>query len=333
MGYNIRFAEKDDTDAIMDFIDKFWRKGHILSRDKVLFTWQYAGNDNKLNIVLGTGEQGDIQGMLGFVPYDDTDNKDISLALWKANPSTGFLGVKLIKYLMDNEPYRGIICPGINPGTTSKIYEHVGMSFGVMTQWYRLADREKYHIAKVADNSIPQYEKCDPANTLFQIHSIDQLKEVFDLDSDEYRAGIPYKSALYIEHRYFSHPIYKYSMYGWGPDGEKAETVFSVRVQECNGARALRIIDCIGKVENLAYATEALDGLLDELDCEYMDVYETGVKDEYFIRGGWRKVEEGGNVIPDYFSPFEQRKVDIYYSSGSSTAIMFKGDGDQDRPN
>ena len=61
--------------------------------------------------------------------------------------------------------------------------------------------------------------------------------------------------------------------------------------------------------------------------------YETGINDDIFYSAGWRKVEEEGNIIPDYFSPFEHRKVDIFYATSKADAVLFKGDGDQDRPN
>ena len=33
----IRFAEKDDITAIMAFIDRYWKKDHILARDRDFF--------------------------------------------------------------------------------------------------------------------------------------------------------------------------------------------------------------------------------------------------------------------------------------------------------
>ena len=106
-----------------------------------------------------------------------------------------------------------------------------------------------------------------------------------------------------------------------------------MRVQECNGSKALRLIDCIGEANNLRIITSSIDALLDKMNCEYIDCYEAGLNEEIMTSAGWKKVEEAGNIIPDYFAPFEHRKVDIQYSSSSPSAVLFKGDGDQDRPN
>ena len=37
----IRFAKADDIPDIMCFIEKYWRKNHIMSRDRRLFEFQH----------------------------------------------------------------------------------------------------------------------------------------------------------------------------------------------------------------------------------------------------------------------------------------------------
>ena len=336
MEYVIRFATKKDTDSIMSFIDKYWRKDHILSRDRQLFEWQYGSSTDRLNIVIGIDDTGALQGMLGFVPYDDTDSKDIALALWKANPSTGFLGIKLAKYLMDNEPHREVVCPGINLETTSKIYEYLGMHVGTMTQWYRLAMRDTYMVAKVIDDTIPPYYRSDKHIIAKKIDDIKELQMWLELSNNEaYQNAIPFKSISYLQKRYFEHHSYQYLPYAFKFDEDVDDfgIVIVFRIQECNGSKALRMIDCIGNIEKLKYITPCIDDLLVSMDCEYVDFYEAGVDNKIMEDSGFRKVEEMGNIIPNYFAPFEQRKVDIHFSTSQLSAILFKGDGDQDRPN
>ena len=333
MGYSVRFATTADTNSIMNFIDECWRKNHILSRDRELFEWQYGGATERLNIVIGLDENEKIQGMLGFVPYDETDNKDIALALWKANPSTGFLGLKLIQYLIDNEPHREIVCPGINLKTTSKIYEHIGMHVGTMNHWYRLAKKTRYIIAKVSDDIIPSYYSSEKKLTFKFIENVEELASYYNQNDNGYNNCIPLKSILYIKKRYFNHPRYNYIPYVIINESDGSNTILFLRIQECNGARVLRLIDVIGRISNLRYITAELDDLLVKTDSEYIDCYEAGFEEKMMEESGWRKVKEDGNIIPEYFSPFEQRKVDIHYSTSSVSAVLLKGDGDQDRPN
>lgn len=334
MEYTIRFATKLDVDNIMEFIGKYWRKNHILSYDKKLFEWQYGGESEKLNIVIGLDDANAIQGMLGFIPYAETDNKDIALALWKANPSTGFLGVRLIRYLMDEEPHREIVCPGINLKTTSKIYELLGMHVGTMTQWYRLSKRESYVIAKVIDDRIPTYHTSEKRIVFERINDFESLEASISYNNSSfYKEEVPFKSLSYINKRYFKHPRYNYIPFLVNNYSDGSSTLLIFRTQEFNGSQALRLIDCIGDINNLRYITIELDNLLDRTNCEYVDCYEAGIEDIMMEEAGWKKVEEDGNIIPDYFYPFEHRKVDIHFSTSSLNAVLFKGDGDQDRPN
>ena len=37
----IRFAEEKDIPEIMKFIDEYWRKNHIMSRNRSLFEFQH----------------------------------------------------------------------------------------------------------------------------------------------------------------------------------------------------------------------------------------------------------------------------------------------------
>ena len=44
--YDIRLAKADETDEIMFFLDKHWKKGHILSKNKELFNYEFLDKDN-----------------------------------------------------------------------------------------------------------------------------------------------------------------------------------------------------------------------------------------------------------------------------------------------
>ena len=204
MDYSIRFAQNSDIKKIMLFIDMYWRNGHILARDRKLFEWQYGGDNDNLHMVIGIDQDGVIQGLLGYVPYDSTDDKDIALALWKANPSTGFLGVQLLKYLLDNVPHRDVVCTGINLSTTSKIYEYMGMKVSTMSQWYRLAQKDIYKIAKVVDPVIPDYKENDIHVFLEPVDFEKDLKKSCASVLD--KTMVPYKSVSYLSWRYINHP-------------------------------------------------------------------------------------------------------------------------------
>ncbi len=162
-----------------------------------------------------------------------------------------------------------------------------------------------------------------------RIWSAEELPKNIDIDY----AVVPFKDRTYLRHRYFDHPEYEYMVYTYTSDTTDSHLTLVVRIQEHDKAKVLRIVDGIGDWKIFTDAIPYIDSLIEHFGCEYADFYESGLDDNLLCTSGWRKVGEDENVIPDYFSPFEQRNVKIYCSTSSDEAILFKGDGDQDRPN
>lgn len=327
--YTIRYATKEDIPNIKRFIDEHWLKNHILSREGGFFEWQHTSD--KLDCVLGIDTDGNIQGMLGFISYDDKDDRDIATSMWKANPGSSFLGVKLLMYILEQEPHRTLFSSGINVESTSAIYKRMKIATGKMNQWYRLRELESYTIAKIVDKRIPKYIHFHET-TAVRYSTLESMLKDFDFEKYVSKQSIPYKSLSYIKHRYFEHPVYQYLTYGIKQNGSETNAVIVLRIQECNGAKVLRFVDCIGNTGVLESITHILDGLLDEFSAEYIDMYEKGVDSDILQNAGWIRVDKTSNIIPNYFSPYEQRNIDVNYCTTDKDIVLFKGDGDQDRP-
>lgn len=325
----IRYAEYNDIPAIMQYIDDYWKKNHILATNRELFEWQYINNE-RVNFVLGIDESNNIQGILGYVPYSEDDDKDIALALWKANHSESFLGIRLLLFLMKEKKDRDIVCPGINMATTSKIYTQCGFKVGLMNQWYRLSNNREYVIGKIVDNNIPTCRES--AYSLILLNSVNDLEKCKYITSRK-NTDTPYKSLEYLKKRYFNHPAYDYLVYEIINQNGESKGIVVLRIQECNDSKVFRFVDFVGEQAVLGLITGELDRLMNQFEVEYIDMYEAGLNEEFLIKAGWRKVKDTGNIIPNYFAPYEQRNVDIYYSTTNENAILFRGDGDQDRPN
>ena len=52
MQYKIEFLKEIDSDNLRDFIDKEFAEGHILSKSKKLFDWQYKNDNGTYNFVV-----------------------------------------------------------------------------------------------------------------------------------------------------------------------------------------------------------------------------------------------------------------------------------------
>lgn len=327
--YLIRYATKEDIPAIKRFIDTCWKKNHILVREDGLFEWQYTSD--KLDYVLGIDRAGDIQGMLGFVSYSNDTNRDIATSMWKANPGTGFLGVKLLMFILKNEKHRTLFSPGINVKSSGGIYKRMGIATGKMNQWYRINPEMDYKVAKITDKMVPMYS-LKQYKKLVHYNSFGELVNDFDHEKYVSRNLTPYKSMEYIKHRYFDHPVYSYLVLGIKNDNI-TKAVIILRIQYCNESKVIRFVDCIGNYSQIGYVTALLDELLRSEGAEYIDMYEKGLSTEMLIKAGWTNLEKTNNIIPNYFSPYEQCNVDIYYCTTDENIVLFRGDGDQDRPN
>lgn len=325
----IRFAEYNDIPRIMQFIDDHWKKGHILSRDRKLFEFQYLWNE-EVSFVLAETPQGELNGILGYIPYD-SDNRDVTLAIWKAlKTEDAMLGVKILQFLQADSRTKNLSAPGINP-KTKKVYQFLGMQVGKMRHWYRLRQTDSYKIALIEDAEIPLVSFERQGIFIKEYSSFEGVKSEFGLENCLMGETRPYKSLHYIERRYFHHPAFQYLKFGIQGAGKRLLLLF--RVQPCNGSNALRLIDGIGDLELFPCAAKTIDQLMEQFHCEYVDFYETGLEESLLRTGGWKLTAETANIIPEYFSPFEQCNIDIHYMSTIPNAVLFKGDGDMDRPN
>ena len=106
------------------------------------------------------------------------------------------------------------------------------------------------------------------------------------------------------------------------------------REVEHAGARVFRIVDLIGDSSVLGHLESELRRLIEDLGYEYIDFYAYGMDKQVMTASGLqRKTPDDPNIIPNYFEPYVAQNVDIWYSLSHPDAVIFKADGDQDRPN
>ena len=97
----------------------------------------------------------------------------------------------------------------------------------------------------------------------------------------------------------------------------------------------LRIVDFIGDPDVLPEAGNALDALLRETGAEYADCYNVGISPEIWKAAGFReRTKDDPSVIPNYLTPPLYENTEYYYFTNKPDRfVLFKADGDQDRPN
>lgn len=331
VGYTIRFAGRDDIPAIMSFFKKHWKETHILANDREFFEYEFCRED-EVCFVLLLNQNGEIEGTLGYIPYGG-ESRDIFTVMWKAlDNGQIFAGVGMLYYLVDYGRCRHIFTSGLNENTRS-IYRYLGYQTGNLSHFYMLNANVNNRIACMEDKTELNLHEPESSVSLALARIADK-EEFLAYYRPEERQDKIAKSAEYMVRRYFEHPKYEYFIYQLVREGEKTNSFLIAREQKHDGNSILRLIDFVGDENLLQYSGGALRQLMNEKEYEYIDFYEFGIDDDILYHAGFtKKADNSLNVIPNYFSPFCSKNINIgIFWEKEMHPIICKGDGDQDRP-
>ena len=328
--YQIRFAQIEDRAAIMGFIENHWRKGHLLAKDVEFFNYQYQTQPDRLNMVIAIHEEFGVESLLGFIPANQ-EVDSIWLALWKTVKAAHApnLGMACLEYLLDEIKPKIIACNGISV-KTKVIYQFLGYELAQLQQYYLPNPNcQEPVLASFGSKARPT---AQGQAVLSQVDSLDKLKAL--CSSDLLAANHPHKDLWYLENRFLKHPSFDYQIYAIEDEG-KCRGILVLRKLLAKGASALRVMDFIGDTQVLAEIGSCLSQLLIEEECEYVDFFQLGVPQGILEQAGFTlNDQEDGVVIPDYFQPFTHSNVELHcFTNQLDEFLMFKADGDQDRPN
>lgn len=332
--YEFRLATVADIDAIMAFYKREWGTNHILATDRDFFCYQHQSG-NAVNFMLAINRAtGQIEGAEGFIQYSEK-LLDIGAVMWKISSSckVPFLGVEVVKRLKQATGCRVYLGPGANPKTAVPLHQKMLKHLvGKMEHYYLLSDNTEFKIPRI------QKKRALPCHSEIETNQLKPVSDINELDGKfNYQDWIdrkPFKDRWYIERRYFNYPIYNYQRFAvTTPDGRVPAVIFAREVSQ-NDATVLRIVDLIGTPESLATLHPEWRQLIKDKGYEYIDLYCKGIDQQVLRQGGFvHKDETDPNILPNYFEPFLQQNIDIWYSLSDDDAVLFKGDGDQDRPN
>lgn len=316
----IEYMKELDKGDLFKFLEENWNINHIYLKDKNYFKYEFSDNSN---FILAKNDDR-IVATLGYFDYDNKG--DIWTVIWK-NAGKMDDGLKCLQFLL-SAGYKSVSSCGINKKTIP-IYEFLGINTGRLKHFYILNQEIKeYKIAKILDINVKQIELKKVEN-LIEVSNIDELLKL--IDYQELKKYNFYKSPEYFNKRYFNHPYYRYHIL---VKSKNANSILVYRIVKANGGSCIRIIDFLGEEKEFNELTNYLmDKMLKEKH-EYVDIYETGIEDSILLNSGFlERVEKDVNIIPNYFEPFVQENIEIYYMSNCKDKFrMFKGDGDQDRP-
>lgn len=331
--YIIRQIRKDELKKLQNFLNTHWRKNSILSISDTLFEFQHGKAENGLYdfLVAEHLETGEFHAVLGFINSSTYDASDwnhpacIWGALWKVrddvyNKEISKIGLGILYHLIKMFPGIPYCTLGLSKFSRS-IYDAIHFRFATMAHYY-IANPD-CSTFEIAANPIIKHICASSSDV-----KIELLTEVPEIEC----LYLPQKNKAYIEGRYTNHPFYNYVLWGIYIRGE-LKAVWVIRPIGVNQSVCLRLVDMIGQFDYTCSLLAEVHHLLRQYNAEYIDCYNYGIDSSIFNQWGFVLLS-GETIIPNYFEPFEKCNVDLhcaYYAS--SPVVMFKADGDQDRPN
>lgn len=329
MSIIISQAHVDDTNEIMQFINDVWREGHILSKNKNFFLYEFKNNNN-LNIIIAK-ENNKLVGFLGYYYYNNKNNPDMAGSMWKIHPDVQdlLLGVKIRNYFIKNISQNFFSTPG--PGIHMKpVYKILRMSWQRMEQFY-IVNQQINEYKLLLNPIINEFKEIYNKNIM-----IKKAKTILDIKHYIFDENVqPLKDFSYIKKRYFEHPIYTYNVYYLEFDNA-ISNIFVCRKSTVENNSAYRIVDFFGELTFIKEISTFLHDYIQKNNIEYLDFVNSGYSKKELLQAGFTLLDLDQNltIVPNFFEPFVQKNVPIYCVADKSdkTIRQHKADGDQDRP-
>lgn len=335
--YDIHFCKYNELPELQNFIDKHWRKGHVLSYSKELFEFQHKlpGKDYYSFVIAKNTKSNEIDAVYGYIEtciYDITRTiPNIGWgAVWKVrddvqNKEIGKLGLKMLKFILKKSDIETFAALGI-----SKTHKDIAISLNC-----KVGETEHYYIVNnaytnyvVAKN--PESRTMTSSDDNLELTSVDDISNYSISKNDN-----PFKNISYFIGRYQNHPFFKYNFW-LVKNNRDVVAIFVIRKINVVGRDIFRIIDFIGSIPAGKSMLQSVQNILQENNAEYVDCINAGLPINMFTDLGFAIAPHNDSVvIPEHLDPLEHRYVplEFEYMDEDMNLIIFKGDGDQDRPN
>lgn len=320
----LRLARPDEGERVVAFVnDHFDWKLPLVNREEY-FTFYYRSGE-QLQFALAE-EDGRLVAVAGYIRAANAPGADVWVSVWVAAKGRNGVGLELMDALPRLTGAGVVACNNIRPRTMA-FYRFLGWHAGRVGHFYRLAGLSEYRLARVSDATVL------PAGgdlALEPVASAGALAALGMPDSPH----TPRKDVWYMQRRYFAFPHLTYQVYAAREAG-RLLAYLVCRVVDSGQGKALRIADFVGDVSLLPRLGGAIDRLLKASGAEYAECYCAGVEPAVLAAAGFSERKEGdGNILPNYLQPplFENTEY-YYFTSDPARFVLFKADGDQDRPN
>ena len=323
-----RLAREEERDLVINFINENfdWRLP-LINRPEY-FDFYYRTNGLQFAIAELEGKYAAVCGYILTNRYDDPD---IWASVFVARKDCSGIGIRLMAELGKLTNSNVVACNNIRENTLN-LYRFLGWTAERISHYYRIAEKD----------ALSEYKLCRP-ETLERLPAEGDLtlKKVREKQIDRLpfpeTDTVPRKDPWYLKRRYFHFPHQDYDV--WSVREGKNHLAYLVTRAVASGEEGeipvLRIVDYIGPSSVIPRMGYALDELMNSFNAEYMDCYNVGIPPDIWNAAGLtERTETSKAIIPNYLTPPLYENTEYYYFTNTSDHfVLFKADGDQDRPN
>ncbi len=326
--FSMRHAQMSDRERIVDFLNRNWGSRHPLVNLSDLFEYYYICKD-KLQFVLAEQDM-HLVAVAGYILCNASSQPDAWVSIWCAAKGCNGVGLELMEALPRLAGVHVLACNNIRPKTMA-FYRFLGWHADRIPHYYRLGSVSEQHLVRGTNGiSMPP---VGGDLELFPVYSTKSLEEMGVPDT----GCVPCKDVWYLRRRYFAFPRQTYRLWAACEEGRIAAYLVTrtVTVNEAGGAKVLRIVDFIGRPEQLPRIGAAINNIMQTENIEYADCYCAGISPALFEKAGFvERKQTDAIVIPNYLDPPLYENTEYYYFTNQPDGfVLFKADGDQDRPN
>jgi len=332
------FCKKENFKELIDFIKKNWPRKNILTENRKLFDWLYLNRQSKTYNFVISKSKNKILSCLGIIKNEvnlRTKKRGVIwLAMWMSGKDKKNVnsGIDLIYYLIKKYKKYFIGVVGVN-AKTILIYKILGFKTGHLNHYYiSNPNIKKFNLVKVPINKNYNTQRRKSSFHIEVTNKINFYKKNINLKKYE---NFFFKNYTYFRSKYYENPFYKYKFY---LINKKKRTLgfFVGRVCTYKGSKALRFVEFFGSLKIIKNIKHSLIELLKDSDYEYIDFYNFGINRKIIKKCGFRlNTLNKKIVIPNYYEPFLKKNISLRFAFYPKNKFcpIFKGDGDQDRPN
>lgn len=323
-----RLARLGEDAAIIDFInDNFDMRLPLLNRPE-LYHHYYAGRGGVPQFAVAE-EDGRYVSAAGYILANTRRKPDIWVSVWVAAKGHNGVGLELMNALPGLLNADVVACNNIRPNTCA-LYKFLGWQAERLPHYYRLGQCQDYQLAK------PMCHTPLPVQQDLNLKKIESSTALISLGMPP-TCHTPHKDIWYLQRRYFNYPHFHYDVWAAQENGELLAYLVTrtVTAQDTGCAAVVRLVDFIGEDAVLPRLGGAIDAMVCSVGAEYIDCYNAGIPAAIWQAAGFtERVEGDGCIIPNYLTPPLRENTEYYYFTNKpENFVLFKADGDQDRPN